>query len=64
VKKRHKSSPGGVPRSGPARRRTKLPGQKPKAKDAPDQDVHHDERRQNPFDPAVDTPSRPMRRRD
>ncbi len=37
----------------PSRDRTRLPGQNPRANDAPDQDVYHDDNRHNPFEPEV-----------
>lgn len=37
----------------PARSRTEVEGQNPQANDAPDHDEHHDESRQNPFEPEV-----------
>lgn len=37
----------------PGRRKTDIEGQNPKADDSPDHDVHHDESRQNPYEPQV-----------
>jgi hypothetical protein len=43
----------------PAQRRTDIPGQNPKADDAPQHDVHHDESRHNLYDPAGRELTRP-----
>ncbi len=37
----------------PARGRTQVKGQNPKADDSPDHDEHHDENRRNLYDPEV-----------
>ncbi len=37
----------------PAFGRTEVEGQNPKANDAPDQDLYHDENRRNMYDPEV-----------
>ncbi len=36
-----------------SRDRTRVPGQNPRANDAPDRDVYHDENRRNLYDPEV-----------
>jgi hypothetical protein len=41
------------PSKDPARDRTRVEGQNPKANDSPDHDEHHDESRRNMYDPEV-----------